>query len=225
MADAPPATTETPDALISADDGRAYWQSIDADVQGMLGGFAYISRADLQGSRAFLAKLGIGAKSGLRTVARILEGGAGIGRITEGLLLDVASHVDVVEPIAKFTEKLAARPDVSVTNVGLEEWVPEDQTTYNVIWNQWCVGHLTDEQLVAYLRRCRSALAPDGFIVVKENQSSSGADIFDDVDSSVTRTDEKFREIFKQAGLSLIKTEPQHGFPKTIMPVRMYALR
>jgi protein N-terminal methyltransferase len=76
MADAD--ATETPDALISADDGRAYWQSIDADVQGMLGGFAYISRADLQGSRAFLAKLGVGSKkSGLRTVARILEGGAG----------------------------------------------------------------------------------------------------------------------------------------------------
>jgi protein N-terminal methyltransferase len=149
----------------------------------------------------------------------------------------------VVEPIAKFTEKLAARPDVSVANVGLEEWVPEDHIAYNVIWNQWCLGHLTDDQLVAYLRRCQAALAPEGFIVVKENQSSSGADVFDDVDSSVTRyagasssdiprhadfshrTDDKFREIFKQAGLTLIKTEPQHGFPKTIMPVRMYALR
>lgn len=70
-------TVPPPDALISPDDGRSYWQSIDADVDGMLGGFAYISRADLQGSRAFLAKLGIGAKGGLRTVTRALEGGAG----------------------------------------------------------------------------------------------------------------------------------------------------
>lgn len=103
------------------------------------------------------------------------------------MLLDVARHVDVVEPIAKFTEKLAARPDVTVYNVGLEEWVPQDGTTYDVVWNQWCVGHLTDGQLVAYLRRCRGALAPDGFIVVKENLTRQGEDLFDDVDSSVTR--------------------------------------
>jgi len=43
----------------------------------MLGGFPHISRVDLQGSRTFLAKLGIGTKEGLRTVGSALEGGAG----------------------------------------------------------------------------------------------------------------------------------------------------
>lgn len=116
-----------------------------------------------------------------------------IGRITEGLLLDVAKQVDVVEPIAKFTEKLASLPNVSVTNIGLEEWVPPSSSAvsegqgYDLIWNQWCVGHLTDEQLVAYLQRCQGALAEGGVIVVKENLSTSGVDLFDEVDSSVTR--------------------------------------
>lgn len=50
---------------------------VDADVNGMLGGFPYISRIDLQGSRNFLAKLGIGTKQGLQTVGAALEGGAG----------------------------------------------------------------------------------------------------------------------------------------------------
>lgn len=43
----------------------------------MLGGFPYVSRIDLQGSRNFLAKFGIGTKPGLKTVGSALEGGAG----------------------------------------------------------------------------------------------------------------------------------------------------
>lgn len=66
-----------PDTYISARAGRAYWQDIDADVNGMLGGIPAVSKIDLQGSRAFLAKLGIGKKEGLRPLKRVLEGGAG----------------------------------------------------------------------------------------------------------------------------------------------------
>lgn len=72
-----------PDSLISKDDGLQYWESVDADDNGMLGGiplvegFSTISKVDLQGSRSFLAKLGIGSKNGRRGVAYALEGGAG----------------------------------------------------------------------------------------------------------------------------------------------------
>lgn len=73
-----------PDALINKDDGRKYWDGVDADDNGMLGGllkggFSNLSRLDLQGSRTFLAKLGIGAKPPLRVVGAALEGGAGYG--------------------------------------------------------------------------------------------------------------------------------------------------
>lgn len=39
------------------------------------------------------------------------------------------------------------------------------------------------------------------------------------------RVDEKFRLIFEQAGLKLVKSDLQRGFPKDLFPVRMYALR
>jgi hypothetical protein len=60
---------------------------------------------------------------------------------------------------------------------------------YDLIWIQWCAGHLTDEQLVGFLRRCKEALNPelDGLIVLKENNSTTDGDEYDDVDSSVTR--------------------------------------
>ena len=52
--------------------------------------------------------------------------------------------------------------------------------------SQWCVGHLTDTELVAYLKRCAEGLRAGGIIVVKENIADK-EDIFDDEDSSVTR--------------------------------------
>ncbi|KAK4185175.1 hypothetical protein QBC35DRAFT_454532 [Podospora australis] len=228
MAGSNPPPSENVDSLINKDDGLKYWESIDADVNGMLGGFPHISRVDLQGSRNFLAKLGIGSKPGKRVAARALEGGAGIGRITQGLLLDgIAKEVDVIEPIAKFTASLQGKPGVkTIHNMGLEEWQPTEDTKYDLIWIQWCVGHLTDEQLVQFLKRCTSALNPDGVIVVKENNSTMGGDDFDALDSSVTREDISFRNLFKEAGLRLVQVELQKGFQNTgLLPVRMYALR
>jgi protein N-terminal methyltransferase len=117
---------------------------------------------------------------------------------------------------------------------------------YDLIWNQWCLGHLTDAQLVGYLKKCGRALKPAGWVVVKENMSTSDEDVFDEIDNSVTRylsfrttgrrsilnlanicnrLDSKFREVFEQAGLKIKRTELQKGFPKDLYPVRIYALQ
>jgi len=217
--------TPAPDSQIVHASSISYWEGIDADVNGMLGGFPYVSKVDLQGSKNFLAKLGIGGKrNGEGKVDRCVDCGAGIGRITEGLLLSIAKTVDIVEPISKFSEKLRDLPGVgNIFNIGLESWTPMEE--YDLIWNQWCLGHLTDSQLVEYLERCKKGVKEGGVIIVKENLSEGEGDIFDDVDSSVTRTDVKFRELFEKAGMKLVKTEIQRGFPKELYPVRIYALR
>jgi protein N-terminal methyltransferase len=108
-------------------------------------------------------------------------------------LLSLAEKVDIVEPIKKFTDALKDVPGVGeVYNVGLELWKPASGAVYDLVWNQWCLGHLTDLQLVAYLRRCGEALRREeggkvvGWIVVKENLTSE-EDVYDETDSSVTR--------------------------------------
>lgn len=153
--------------------------------------------------------------------------------MTEGFLSQACAVVDAVEPVAKFTQvlrdsKLKEYGMVGdIYTLGLEDWEPEKK--YDLIWTQWCVGHLTDLQLVRYIARCRTALGDTGVMIVKENISTDpdGRDMYDDLDSSVTRTDEKFRGIFKKAGMNLIKSEIQSGFPKAykLLPVRSYALR
>ncbi|RVD86228.1 uncharacterized protein DFL_004516 [Arthrobotrys flagrans] len=212
----------------------AYWTSIPSTVSGMLGGYPQVSRVDLQTSSNFLAKLKPSMGVPPDGVRRGVDCGAGIGRITKGLLLKHMDVVDIVEPVSKFTDELLSSSDLppaggkigDVFNVGLEKWEPEEGK-YWCIWHQWCLNHLTDADLTSYLLRCAKALTPGGLIFVKENNSNNFEDVFDTEDSSITRTDENFRRIFGEAGLVVIKSELQRGFPERLhlFPVRMYALR
>jgi protein N-terminal methyltransferase len=231
-AEAPPDSHIDPAASIK------YWNSVSPSVNGMLGGFPKISRIDLRGSASFLAKLRrlSSASSNAASGSKLKLGvdcGAGIGRVTEGFLSNVCEVVDIVEPVESFAKvvgegKLKQDGRVGdIYTVGLEAWEPSK--SYDLIWNQWCVGHLTDSQLVEYLRRCKEAVDSKGWIVVKENLSTDmdGEDIYDDVDSSVTRSDAKFHDLFQLAGLKVVKEEIQAGFSRRLglYPVKLYALR
>lgn len=127
-----------------------------------------------------------------------------------------------------------------------------EKRQYDLVWAQWCLGYLRDEVLVTFLsklsgRRGGSAgtdegdgnnkgyLKKGGWIIVKENVSTSVAegkdvksetvDVFDELDSSVTRSDATFRRCFQEAGLRVVRSELQKGFEKGLLPVKFYALR
>jgi len=224
-----------PDALIDAQKSLEYWNSVDATPNGMLGGFESVSRVDLVGSRTFIAKLKLPETPATSARPRVADCGAGIGRVTKGFLSKLNGGrvcVDIVEPVEKFTDqaRVNLKEEIDggrigeIYNVGLESWVPEEEA-YWVIWNQWCLGHLQDQQLVDYLERCMVGIVPGGVIVVKENIAPDPDDIYDEADSSVTRTDPKLRTLFKQAGLKMVRTEVQRGLPKQLYQVRSYALK
>jgi protein N-terminal methyltransferase len=72
----------------------------------------------------------------------------------------------------------------------------EVDTGFDVIWCQWCLGHLTDPDLVAFLQRSHAGLREKekgkSLIVVKENicqdlPDGSPCTVFDEQDSSLTR--------------------------------------
>ncbi|KAI9690474.1 MAG: hypothetical protein M1822_009437 [Bathelium mastoideum] len=226
-----------PDAAINQTAAVEYWSSQTADLNGMLGGYPQLSRIDLQGSANFLAKLRTHSSAHSRTepLGRVVDCGAGIGRVTLGFLCKVAQIIDIVEPVEKFTKEIREGDDFDglrrrgqlgdVYTQGLESWMPDHN--YDLIWNQWCLSQLTDDQVVEYLRRIQSFIDEDGWIVVKENITthSLGKDVYDGTDSSVTRTDEKLRALFTQASLKIVGTELQRGFPKSLYSVRMYALQ
>jgi protein N-terminal methyltransferase len=219
------------DSNISPAQSLEYWASVESDVNGMLGGFPQVSKVDILSSKSFLIKLRSFMKvpetGELPIERRGVDCGAGIGRITKSLLVKQCTTVDIVEPVSKFTDALVAEPGVgTIYNLGLENWTPEPNS-YWLIWNQWCLGHLTDSSLVSYLRRCAAGLTQSGMIIVKENivRNINDEDLYDSTDSSVTRTDNNFRSIFDKAGLDVVRTELQRNFPKELLAVRMYALR
>ena len=83
-----------------------YEENCPSTVDGVLGGLGELSDIDLAGSRDFLLKnLGLSLSSSVGTAC---ECGAGIGRVTKGLLLDFCQRCDVVESCSRL---VTAAPD------------------------------------------------------------------------------------------------------------------
>lgn len=63
----------------------------------------------------------------------------------------------------------------------------------DVAWCQWCLGHLSDVDLISFLKRCKNALRDErSLIIVKENlcrdmEGGGPRTVFDPQDSSLTR--------------------------------------
>lgn len=85
-------------------------------------------------------------------------------------------------------------------------------------------GHLTDNHLSDFLKRCRAGLRPNGIVVIKDNMAQEGV-IMDDVDSSVCRDLDVVRKIIRRAGLYVLAEERQENFPDEIYHVYTLAMR
>ncbi|KAI3405124.2 hypothetical protein KGF56_002080 [Candida oxycetoniae] len=221
------------DSQINYEDAISYWTSVPASVNGVLGGFGEqtaVPKVDIVGSLTFLRRLSSRMICPAGEMKYTIDMGAGIGRITRDVLWKVSDKIDLLEPVVPFVKEMAKElVEVEklgklgeIYNIGMQDWIPDKK--YWMIWCQWCVGQLPDEALVQFWQKCRDALMENGTLIVKENIAPV-EDIFDDTDSSVTRTDSKFRQLFSQAGFKLIATDVQRGMPKELYPVRMYSLK
>jgi protein N-terminal methyltransferase len=211
-----------------------YWEDASncpLTDDGVLGGFAHVSPADVRDSTQFIAavhKLRPGWRAGVA-----VDCGAGIGRVSKMLLLPMFEHVDLVEQSERLIrgarQYIGAQSPLlpKVRNLycmGLQEFHPPDGS-YDLVWIQWVSSHLTDADFVHFLRRCKASLSPHGWIGVKENVLLSGDPYdIDYQDSSITRSEVYYKSLFEQAGLTLLAEKKQKKFPKELFPVKMYAL-
>ncbi|XP_070538528.1 N-terminal Xaa-Pro-Lys N-methyltransferase 1-like [Ptychodera flava] len=208
---------------------EGYWKGIPATVDGMLGGFSDISGLDIAGSQKFLKQLYAQEKDKPK-LFRALDCGAGIGRVSKHLLLQNYKFVDMLELNQAFLDEAknsylgesAERVEKFIC-MGLQDFVPEPKR-YDLIWCQWVLGHLNDEHLVRFLKRCKEGLTDGGMVCVKENMTEKGLS-FDEEDSSVTRSNRLFRRIFEKSGWTIVKEALQTNFPVTLYPVKMWALK
>lgn len=87
------------------------------------------------------------------------------------------------------------------------------------------MGRIIIKSQLIPLLRFREGLKPNGFIIVKENTTSTGENEVDDVDSSLTRPVAAFRQLFTNAGLECYRVVKQNNFPRGIYAVHMFALK
>eukprot|EP00762_Andalucia_godoyi_P008061 ANDGO_02171.mRNA.1 Alpha N-terminal protein methyltransferase 1 len=227
-----------------------YWTTVPATIDGVLGGFGRLDPIDASTSLSFIDKLSRKGRfcktspSAAGTVlpepcaaageSHVLDVGAGVGRVSAHILLHRFATADLLEPVAKFLER--AREDLSPTNrvrsfmqIGMQDFEvqlgADGRGIYDCVWIQWVIGHLTDAVLVEFLGKCIASLRTDGRIVVKDNVCQEAEWVHDKQDSSVTRSDKHLRHLFSRAGLSIVHSEQQKGFPQDLFPVYMYCLQ
>jgi galactose mutarotase-like enzyme len=205
-----------------------YEGNCSTTVDGVLGGLGFVSDVDLKGSQDFVKNLKLPPKS-TTTPSVACECGAGIGRVTKGLLLDFCDRCDLVESSERL---LYASPeyiggDASKCRFycfGLQEWEPT-AAKYTIVWIQWVLCYLTDEDIVKFLQRCKASLVEGGVIIMKENTCANEMFVLDVEDASVTRSLQYWLDLISKAGLQVVKQTYQDDFPDDIFPVPMLALQ
>lgn len=218
---------------------EAYWAVQKASVAGMLGGLDDLHTRDVTASRRFLNNL---SQSHPIQHRRALDVGAGIGRVTRYLLSEEFDTVDLLEQSVAYINESDAYLDSVKHKVGrriacgMQEFRATGLTarngveagdlrkTYDVVWIQWTVIYLHDDDFVAFVQECIKCLTPNGIIVVKDNVARTGF-LVDKDDSSIMRSNRYMLHLFKRAGVEVIKQARQLDFPKTVFPVRMFALK
>eukprot|EP00918_Siedleckia_nematoides_P103495 GHVU01225910.1.p1 GENE.GHVU01225910.1~~GHVU01225910.1.p1 ORF type:complete len:202 (-),score=24.57 GHVU01225910.1:386-991(-) len=197
----------------------------------MLDGYGCVSAMDIKDSREFLDRIGkfTSAKGGPCNFGRAIDCGAGIGRVSKGLLCPRFQVVDMLEPVAKHIEK--AKEELKETNVDrffnvpLEGWTPDAGLKYDCFWVQWCALYVTDDDLKSFLKKAASALNEQGVICVKENVVMDGGFQCDVQDNSLMRTHAHYLRLFDEAGMKVLMMKRQTGFPPGLFPVYMYCMR
>ncbi|PWN38414.1 DUF858-domain-containing protein [Meira miltonrushii] len=162
---------------------------------------------------------------------------------TKRVKLQAGSTESLYEPTLSIGDE---GEDATSSPGALEAVSKQEPIEYDVIWGQWCLQHLSDKDLIAFLERAKACLRKpttsnkesstnaildgSGIIVVKENvlratEDGSEEVWYDDQDHSITRTPNAYERVFRQAGLEVVKTQLQLGLPEELLPVQIWCLR
>ena len=206
--------------------GKAHWERAQATNDGVTSGIGPLHDVDIADSRRFLTagEAPLWPSPTFRAGSRALDIGAGIGRVSDALLLNLCGEVDLVDGSAAYLEQARAslgdeRATPERGRLGklvcsdLQSFVPEP--SYDLVWIQWTTMYLTDDDLKRLLADCQRALAPGGLIVLKDNVIDEvkgsnalleGRYMVDADDASVSRTRSHLLDLVNEAGLSLVAT-------------------
>lgn len=222
-----------------------YWKAREANIDDMLGGMTkQIHKVDIQTSVEIVHRYWPKCKQSntrkhrnkkaksQRQQFRALDCGAGIGRVTESVLGPRFDRVDLIEINPDFCRECERRIGDrkyfgKIIDKSLHE-VPLRKDYYHCIWCQWTLEHLTDEDLLSFLKQCKSALRQseeeNSYCVFKENVCRNNLFFVNVEGSSIIRHQTVFEDMFESAGLTVAAVLDQTGFPKDLWPQKIFIL-
>jgi len=146
-----------------------HWNKMEPNLSSVLGGFEKSQLPDVKCSCELL--------NGLISTKQLnhhscLDCAAGVGRVTEYVLCNYFQEIDLFEKNKSFIEKCRIKftGNDKIKNIyisSLEKF--EFKKKYDLIWVQWCLENLEDEDLGPFLKKCYDNLNNNGIIIVKEN--------------------------------------------------------
>merc|ERR1719464_35421 len=177
---------------------------------------------------------------------RALDLGAGVGRVTDAVLRRCCARVDLVEFVQKHLDVARSRLPAggkagctfSFHGSSVQRY-PIAPRTFDLIWCQWILMYLTDEDALDLLLRARAGLAGDGVLLLKENVSTADkATYFDDADGelwleglspeapvSCVRTPVHYEDLLERAGLRTVEEWRQTDETGAVMDMMLWALK
>ena len=218
---------------------KDHWSSKEATLAAVLGGYSDTHLPDVKCSNELLSGL---IQTNNLIPGRALDCAAGIGRVTQYVLVNFFKEIELVEQEEKFVNKakelLSSNPKViGYYNKPLEQFDFNNKTNYyDLIWIQWCLENLEDDDLDSFIKKCYNALNDNGIIIVKENiliEDDESEDnnikdnnkVYSKEDISRQREDSSYIELFTKNGFSLFRHFPNPNWPDGLMPLIIYVLK
>ena len=207
---------------------KEFWANSETSIAGVLGGEDQVHSIDVKTSCELLEGL---IQTGKVTPNKVIDCGAGIGRVTSSVLRNYFKECDLMEQNERYISfcKEAFKYEEKVKNIFLSsfqnfEFDVEKRGKYNVIWIQWCLENLDDDDLKEFLVKCTNALEESGLIIIKENIVMKGYH-FSDCDFSKQRSDVIFKKVFNESGLKIFKHFHHPNWPEDLMKVSVFVLK
>ena len=210
-----------------------YWASKEPTLKSILGGYEESHLPDIKCSCELLNGLILSKQLNPQ---KALDCATGIGRVTENVLLNFINEIDLVDFNEKFIDK--CKNKFNKNNKIKDIYLSPLQNfklkkKYDLIWIQWCLENLEDEDISIFLNECYSHLNDDGKIIIKENLCDIDDDEkgdndyafrYSELDFSKQRSDAFYINLFMKNKFKIKLHFLNPNWPENMVPLCVYVL-
>ncbi|KAK9823131.1 hypothetical protein WJX72_000488 [[Myrmecia] bisecta] len=199
---------------------KAHWDRQPATQEGVMPQPGNFSAEDAADSLEFVNAVMSELRPTRSENFTALDVGAGYGRVTKDVLANFCTDVDLLDAsaplLAAARELLAEIRDQSRVRLNFIEAGMQNVTLardrYDLIWMQWSIGYLTDDDALAFLEQCQRALKPEGIIIAVETATWVNWQV--QVDASISRSERYLLKLFHRGGFKVYKSQVQQVLEK-----------